>query len=295
MVNWFDHVAPKPLVNNGNLHALVGQLGGQRHTSMTTKLTWRWVGQMALNAALITAVFIAAAFAERNPPGWLTSLGLGDEGLKAALWLAALIVSLPMFIATFRKLQALGLLLAETKVTEAAAGEHTMAIRAVVAQVVPIAGMVALGLIMLVLSSALLPTFKVMMVLLVIVAFITWLLWRSFIKVYSTAQVALQETLAQTPAPRPDQAPAALPSLLREANLATVILADDSPAVARLIRALELRPPPGASIVGIERSGASIVNPGPDEELQCDDQVLLLGTRAQLNAAKTFFHRGTED
>lgn len=296
VVNWFDRVAPKPLVNSLEIYTRwVGQLGDQRHTSMTTKLTWRWVGQMALNVTLITAIFIAAAFAEQNPSGWLISLGFGDEGLKAVFWLAALIVSLPMCIAIFQKSQALGLLLAETKVTEAAAGEHTMAIRAVVAQVVPIAGTVALGLIILVLSLALLPTFKIMMVLLVIVAFITWLLWRSFMKVYSTAQVALQETLAQTPERRPDQAPAALPSLLREANLEIVIFADDSPAAGRLIRELELRTRTGASIVGIERSGASIVNPSPDEELQRGDRVLLLGTRDQLNAAKTFFHYGTEN
>jgi CPA2 family monovalent cation:H+ antiporter-2 len=256
---------------------------------MATTLTRRWLGQMALNAALIAAVFIAAAFAERHPPGWLVSLGLDADWLKAVLWLAAVIISLPMFIATFRKLQALGLLIAETKVSEAAAGERTTATRAVVAQVVPIAGSIALGLLVLVLSSALLPSFKVLVVLLVIVAFITWLLWRSFIKVYSKAQVALQETFAQPAAPRHDPAPATLPSLLREADLETVTLGAGSPGVGRLIRELELRTRTGASIVGIERGGANIINPGPDEELQSGDQLLLLGTPAQLRESKKVF------
>jgi CPA2 family monovalent cation:H+ antiporter-2 len=290
LVNWFDRVAPKPLVSSLEIYTRwVGQLGSQRPTSMATKLTWQWFGQMALNTALIAAVFIAAAFAERHPPGWLTGLGLGGQGLKAGFWLAAMVVSLPLFIATFRKLQALGLLVAETKVSEAAAGERTAAIRSVVAQVVPIAGTVALGLFVLVLSSALLPTFNVLVVLLVIVAFITWLLWRSFIKVYSKAQVALKETFAQQPAPRPAHAAAALPSLLREADLETVSIAADSPTAGRLIRELELRTRTGASIVGIERSGGNIINPGPDEELQSGDQVLLLGTRDQLNAARATF------
>jgi CPA2 family monovalent cation:H+ antiporter-2 len=289
-VNWFDRVAPKPLVNSLEIYTRwVGQLGSQRQTSMATKLTWQWSGQMALNAALIGAVFIAAAFAERHPPGWLTNLALGEQGVKAAFWLAAMILSLPMFIATFRKLQALGLLVAETKVSEAAAGERTTAIRSVVAQVVPIAGVVALGLFVLVLSSALLPAFNVLVVLLIIVAFITWLLWRSFIRVYSKAQVALKETFAQQAAPRPAHEAAALPSLLREADLETVSIAADSPAVGRLIRELELRTRTGASIVGIERGGANIINPGPDEELQAGDQVLLLGTRDQLNAARATF------
>ena len=42
----------------------------------------------------------------------------------------------------------------------------------------------------------------------------------------------------------------------------------------------------GATVVGIERGGTSIVNPGPDEELQPNDGVLLIGTRPQLNAAR---------
>lgn len=287
-VNWFDRVAPKPLVNSLEIYTRwVGQLGGQRQTNRATRLAWQWVGQMALNAVLIAAVFIAAAFAERHPPGWLKGWELGEEWLKAALWLAAVIISLPMFIATIRKLQALGLLVAETKVTKAAAGERTVAIRALVAQVVPIAGTVALGLFVVVLSSALLPTLKVLLVLLAIVAYLTWRLWRSFVKVYSKAQFALQETLAQPPPPRPGAVPAALPALLREADLETITLATGSPAVGKLIRELELRSRTGASIVGIERTGTNLINPGPDEELQAGDQVLLLGTRAQLNAAKT--------
>jgi CPA2 family monovalent cation:H+ antiporter-2 len=287
MVGWFDRVAPRPVVNSLEIYTRwVGQLGSQRHGSMATKLTWRWSAQMALNAALIAAVFIAAGFVERRPPGWLKELGLGDESYKAVLWLAAAVLSLPMLIATFRKLQALGLLIAETKVTQAAAGDRTAAIRAVVSQVVPAAGVIALGLFVLVLSSTLLPTLNVMALLLGIVASITWLLWRSFIRVYSKAQVALQETFAQQPAPPPATTPAALPPLLREADLETVPIPPDSPAVGKLIRELELRTRTGASIVGIERNGGNIINPGPDEEFQSGDQVLLLGTRKQLDLAK---------
>jgi CPA2 family monovalent cation:H+ antiporter-2 len=173
---------------------------------------------------------------------------------------------------------------AETKVTEAAAGERTAAIRAVVAQIVPIAGMIALGLFVLVLSSALLPTFNVLLVLLGLIVLITMRLWRSFIKVYAKAQVALQETFAQTPAPF-HVGSTALPPLLREADLQAVTLALDSPAAGKLIGELELRTRTGASIVGIERNGEKIINPGPDEELQAGDQVLLLGTRPQIDAA----------
>ena len=120
----------------------------------------------------------------------------------------------------------------------------------------------------------------------VISGFIAWLLWRSFIKVYSKAQIALLETFAQAPAPRHDTAQIARPSLLRDADLETVILAAGSPAIGKLIRELELRTRTGASIVAIERGGVNNVNPGPDEELQVSDQVLLLGSAAQLEKAR---------
>ena len=48
---------------------------------------------------------------------------------------------------------------------------------------------------------------------------------------------------------------------------------------------LQIRSPGGASIVGIERKDANIINPGADEELPAGDPVLLLGNRSQIHAA----------
>ena len=63
--------------------------------------------------------------------------------------------------------------------------------------------------------------------------------------------------------------------------------------MGKLIRELELRTRTGASIVGFARNGTNLINPGPDEELQAGDQVLLLGTRAQLDAARAAFIKAT--
>ncbi|HEX5218633.1 MAG TPA: cation:proton antiporter [Verrucomicrobiae bacterium] len=298
LVGWFDRKAPKSLVNSLEVYTRwVGQIGSRQSPSLANRLMRRWALQMILNAMLIAALFIAAAFVGQRPPSWMKTLGLTEQWLRAALWLTAVILSMPMFIATARKLQALGMLLAETKVTEAAAGERTAAIRSVVANFVPIAGTVALGLFTLVLSSTLLPPLPVLLVLLVIVGLIAWLLWRSFIKVYSKAQVALQETFAQPADPPPtDTSHIAKPSLLRDADLETVVLTPNSPAIGKLIRELELRTRTGASIVAIERGGTNTVNPGPDEELQANDQVLLLGSPSQLEKArKHLLNAGAQD
>jgi CPA2 family monovalent cation:H+ antiporter-2 len=287
VVNWFSRVAPRPLLNYLELYTRwVGQIGSERQTSLKSKLVRQWLLQMALNVTLVAGIFIAAVFVARRQPTWLQAVGLEEDETKAALWLAAAIFSLPLFIATLRKLQALGILIAETRVTTAAAGERTSAIRTIIAQAVPVAGTLILGLFVLVLSSALLPPLEVLIVLLLIVALISISLWRLFVRVYSKAQLALREVLIQTPEPRHAPAAVPLPSLLREANLETIPIADKSPARGKLIRELQLRTRTGATVVAIERTGATIINPSPDEELLGGDQILLLGTAAQLSAAK---------
>ena len=80
-----------------------------------------------------------------------------------------------------------------------------------------------------------------------------------------------------------------MPGILRDADLDTVRVAAASAAAGKLIRELRLRTATGASIVGIERNGASIINPGPDEELQAGDSVLILGNREQRAAARALF------
>jgi len=79
-----------------------------------------------------------------------------------------------------------------------------------------------------------------------------------------------------------------LPSLLHQANLATVAISANSIAVGKLIRELQLRTQTGASVVGIERGTGSVINPGPDEELQIGDQILLLGNPEQLEATRKY-------
>jgi CPA2 family monovalent cation:H+ antiporter-2 len=71
---------------------------------------------------------------------------------------------------------------------------------------------------------------------------------------------------------------------VRDADLEAVSIAQNSPAAGKLIRELELRTRTGASIVGVQRGDTRIINPGPDEEILSGDQVLLLGTQAQLAA-----------
>ena len=74
-----------------------------------------------------------------------------------------------------------------------------------------------------------------------------------------------------------------------------VALPGASPVKGRRIGELNLRARTGASVIGIERGGAHIVNPGPDEALCAGDGVMLIGNPDQIRAARELLERGDGD
>lgn len=290
-VKQWERVAPAPLL--GLLEAYtqwVTQLLA-RPSTFAAKLIRQWSLQMLLNLALIAAVFIAFAFLAEHPPGLLQRLTPNVDWMKSLLWLLAVVTSLPMVIATSRKLRALGMLVVETQSTDGATQGRFTALRMALAQLIPVFGIALLCIFMILLSSTLLTTIKVFLILAVVAGLIGWALQRSFVRVYSKAQVALQETLAQSPTPLTATATDATPNrslttLLREAELKSLELPVGVPSLGKRVRELQVRTISGASIVGIERGGTNLINPGPEEELRSGDTVVLLGSAEQLRAAE---------
>jgi K+:H+ antiporter len=293
VVEWFDRAAPLPIKRWLDFYTRwTSELAeGERHFGLGLARKWGW--QIALNLILIAGIFIAAGAMRSRGLTWWPQIPRGEDGVKAALWLGAMLLSLPLLIAVFRKLRALAMLLSEMSVTRAAGGENTNPLRSLVANTIVAAGCIVLVLIILLLSSTILPSWKLLLVQALIVAVTTILLRRSFTKLYAKAQFALLETLAQPPAHRRDVVGATLPAMMREAQLATIQIGQSANVAGKMIGELRLRTNTGASIVGIQRGEENIINPGPDEELRAGDEVLLLGSQEHLDSArKLLSHRG---
>jgi CPA2 family monovalent cation:H+ antiporter-2 len=148
-----------------------------------------------------------------------------------------------------------------------------------------------MGLLMLILSSAILQSGGSLWLLLLLVAVIAILLRRTFVRIYSKAQLAVQEVF--TSAPREEHPVHALTDLIAEAELQRVKVHSGSEAANKLIRELQLRTRTGASIVAIRRHGQNILNPDPNEEILPDDQLLMIGGEEQIVAARGLFENGT--
>jgi CPA2 family monovalent cation:H+ antiporter-2 len=232
-------------------------------------------------------LFIAAVWLGERSGNLLSRAPRWTGGPKALVWLAAVLLALPLLVASFRKIRAAANVIAEMSVTRAAAREQTATVRAIIANTILIAASAALVLWILLLSSAILPPWPVMIALGAVAVLAAAAAWRSLVRVYARAQIALKETLTAEHAPLREAEPVIpLPPVLRNAILETIALAPNSTGAGKLIRELALRTRSGASIVGIERNGGSVVNPGPDEELLAGDRVLLIGTEPQLIAAR---------
>jgi len=287
IVAWFDAHAPRRLGKTLDAYTRwLGELGRNRRSGLAASLLRKWTWQILINLLLIAALFITAGALRARVLGWWPGVPGGDDGVKAMLWLAATFLSLPMLIACFRKLEAMGMLISEVAVSRAVAKEATDAFRTIIRHTVLAIGCAILLLVVLVLSSTILPSWKVLIGVALLIAFAVVRLRRSFTRLYSKAQAALVETFAQTPeAHAPAASTVVLPTMLRDAKLQVVTLADGAPAAGQLIVELQLRTATGASIVGIEREGENIVNPGPEEDLRKGDRVLLLGTPEKLAAA----------
>jgi len=116
---------------------------------------------------------------------------------------------------------------------------------------------------------------------------VAWLQWRFLVRVYARAQIALKETFEANELGQAEAEVGDLPvGLLEAAHLDSVRLAKGSPVIDQRIGELDLRTNTGVSIVGIERDGERIVNPGPEETLHEGDRLLLLGEDNQLPKAK---------
>lgn len=289
MVTWFDRRAPGPVVHYLETYTQwLSRLSERRTRSMAGGLIRKWIWQMTLNLVLTAGIFIAAAFIAREEPEWLPRIPGGETGKNALLWLGSVLLSFPLLIATFRKLQAMAMLLSEMSVSDAAAGERAANIRAIIAQAITMAGLVLLGLLVLVLSAAILPPLNVLVALLVIAGLSGWVGWRSMVRVYAKAQISLSETLTRPPAQKPEEEPALMRNLLKNAELREVTVEGSWRVAGKAIRDTELRSRTGASIVAIGRGGENIINPGPEEEIRAGDTLILLGGKKSLEAADVF-------
>jgi len=162
-------------------------------TAALAAIVWRILTHVAVNMMLVAAIFFGMAYFDDHVTGLLGTGALAPRYQRAVLWIAALALSLPFLIATYRKLKALGMLLAELGVPETRAGRHTYRVRSVLAEMFPVLSLLLMFLLISALSSSLLPPVELLVAGAAGVALLGALLWRRMVRLHARLQIALKE------------------------------------------------------------------------------------------------------
>jgi len=279
LVGWFDRRAPQPLVAWMQMYSRwVGTLGQERTRNVGFAILKRIVWQTALNLLAMTAVFIGTRFLYEKLQTLEFFGSLGEEVLRSALWLVAMLINLPLLIATWRNFDAASLTIAEMNVPLSRGNRDLL--RPLISHTVKMAAGLLVLVFILLLNTTILPSWPMVALLVSIILIATIFSYRASVRIYAAIQYTLHDTFAQ-PADKEDS-----PSILKAADTETVRIDESSACQGKTISEMKLRTDSGASIVGIERAGHHIVNPDPDQILQTGDGLLLIGTPSQLRTAK---------
>ena len=289
-VSWLERVLPTTVHSYLNLYSRwLGQFSRGRQDNQVRAILRRIVWQLGIFLGLIGGSILTAVFLSRILMRYFPALAPWRNIVNSFLWVASLLAAMPVYLSAYRKLKALGMILSELGITDAMGGARKGEVRAVVANAILALGLMALVGFSLALSWAVIPRGHIVWVLLGLAALLVYWLRAPLNQIYFQGKAALAETFSQpAAAPELKSGPVsrAVPNLLKEARLDTLLLSDGMPGAGRTPRELDLKKRTGAFLVGIERNGLEIVNPEGDELLLPKDQLLLLGSREQLDAAK---------
>ena len=196
IVNGMRRITPGPLRLLLNSYAnWLGSLRPVEQNAMIAAMLRRLLWHIGVNVVLVVTLFVIGAYVNAHNWSWFSTFGVGREARHSLIFAVALFLSLPMLIAIYRKAEALGMLLAELGIREQFAGGYTHAIRSLLARLIPLGTLLALGLLVSVLGSAILPPRGVAIVLLVAGVLLSAVLWRALVKMHARLQAALRDTL----------------------------------------------------------------------------------------------------
>jgi CPA2 family monovalent cation:H+ antiporter-2 len=284
MVDGLERVAPQPLMQGLSVYtAWIGSFGQSAPRPLV--LLVRQMGWQLFVNLLITVGFFAigawmAQFDAGNWPQMLRSPAVHST----TIWAGVMIVTAPIYLASWRKVQAMSALVAQISVPSGESGNAGTAVRTVISQVFVLIAFVVMFFMTILLSTSIVGSVAGLVPLLLLVLAAAVLFRRILVRIYNRAELALHETLVELPRLRQAR-PQVIEDILREAELEPMEIPPGSIFIGSKLREIPLRQQTGASIVAIERRGERLINPGPDEILQRGDRVLLLGQTEQMPGA----------
>jgi hypothetical protein len=228
------------------------------------------VGQLAIQLALVTAPFLGAAGLWRTYHGRMPASAKASGWMELVYWSGAMLLALPILVAWIRKYHALVLLLSELAFPRTGAKRNVESARRLTLVVLSGTGYLLLGFYLLLISSPLLPSTRILIPAVILTVIAALLMRRRLVRLYASGQAAIRETWDTEPVQDSIQLPG-------DAEVRAYQVHEESPWIGKTLQETGLRARTGAVIVAIERSGQSLISPGPLEILRNGDQLFVFG------------------
>lgn len=163
----------------------------------------RIIFHVIMNFCAVAAIFLASSWAWKSTALSSWFAWLNPDWQASAFWAVTLLVALPFIVAAWRKMEALGLILAEMSVKPEVAGKLTAPVRRVIATLLPITMLFLMMLLVSALSSSILPPLHLLLVVVMLAVLLASALWDFFVRFHSRIQIAIKETLDTHPDDKP--------------------------------------------------------------------------------------------
>lgn len=262
---------------------------GRLRTRQSASLFWRLAGSRLLHLAL-QMLFSSALILLANPAYAWTRDKLGNDwvmpnGLMIIFWTLFGLLMLAPLIAVWRNVTTLAMILAEGAMQDS---PRQRRLRPVLEFALRAVGLAVLGGWLIALLPNARSVLGVVAGMLLLLLLVGALFWRRMVLLHSRLEVELLHQFER--ASHTASASGLSPGLVAgtgdwDLEIDEVTLPMDTAHAGKSIGQLALRKHVGCSIVGIDRQGHAIANPGADEVLFPRDKLLLLGATAQLAKA----------
>ncbi|MBF0432679.1 MAG: cation:proton antiporter [Fibrobacteria bacterium] len=243
---------------------------------------------------LIASAFLIALFLARVLPTIFPIPPKFIPWLETALWLTAVLGSMPIILPLIKKMKAFGMILAELGITENLGGSQYQNLRTILANIFLLIGFGVLILYGGILSAAILPTWNLLFLLAAIVGLLVYFFKDAFNNIYIQGIHTLSQNLSPEDIEEEDKAillkkDEKIPGRIQELHTIQNIIQKGSALDGCSIQNTDLGKDTGAFIVAIDRDSGTIVRPSGEEELMEGDVILLMGSLTQLANARPLF------
>lgn len=304
IIAYFEKRTPAPLRQAADFYGnLIAGVSGRLDKATVWKVLHRPLTKTAMHLTFIGSAFggahLVCAYILPGVDGAHDPRTSAHPLAATAVWAAAVIIGLPFVIALGRNIEAMVLILSEATFGGVTPARHERAI-GVIHRLIRFAAAALTALMFILFATPWLPAGYTPLILLVVVGVPAWLFRNALSRVQSRFEILFLESFNRAARHEESAHRATLlhgmvkkhkwPLHLREA----VIEAGTRAAGAKL-STVSLREKTGAFVTSVQRGELTVFDPAPDTPLFPGDELMLLGTREQLDKAVALFKEPASD